>query len=771
MTACRRRAARRPPTSTLADPTQPLDFATLTDITTVNGKAWQTVFDAASQTSTSTSPLGRQTFASFDAHGHIASTQVAGLLATSFGYDPNGHLQTITQGTRVSMLGYGPDGLASSSTDALSETTGLTRDAAGRVKVQTLPDGHVIGFGYDPNGNMSSVTPPEKPEHDFGYSPVDLLASYDPPTVSGSGTTDSIYTHDADRQLTDILRPDAIDVHRTYDPAGRLQTVVVPTGTATFAYSPTTGNLASITGPYGVDLAFGYDGSLLQDISYSGAVSGALHVDHDSNFRVSSQSFNGSLVASFAYDDDGLLRQAGALTLTTSPVNGLLTGTTLGGVVDSYGYNAYGEVESYAASYAGSGVFAEDVTPRDALGRISTKTETVQGVMHTYGYTYDARGRLTDVTIDGTPSSHYEYDANGNRLSKTVGGVETVGVYDDQDRMTSYGDATYTYGANGELISKTEGSATTTYMYDALDNLLHVGLPDGTNIDYIVDGQNRRVGKKVNGVVVAGFLYQDALRIVTQLDGSGHIVATFSFGSKPNVPDYMTTSAGVFRIVSDHLGSPRLVINSATGAIVEELEYDEFGNVLVDTQPGFLPFGFAGGTYDADTGLVRFGARDYDPAVGRWTSKDPAAYVGRSWNSYAYAHGDAVNYLDSSGLAESGQGGASGTGMGAEGGPVSSGISTEPITTASVDWTSSLSAWLSGLLSGPTGCSKPLNEHDDCTKASAYHLKEAGIDGPQGEHLFKQDYVYGPVSRYDICACADGSIQIGKRGECGGSGP
>jgi RHS repeat-associated protein len=456
--------------------------------------------------------------------------------------------------------------------------------------------------------------------------------------------------HDADRHLTDILRPDAIDVHRTYDPAGRLQTVVVPTGTATFAYSPTTGNLASITGPNGVDLAFGYDGSVLQDISYSGAVSGAVHVDHDSNLRVSSQSINGSLVASFAYDDDGLLRQAGALTLTTSPVNGLLTGTTLGGVIDSYGYNAHGEVESYAASYAGSGVFSEDVTPRDALGRISTKTETVQGVMHTYGYIYDARGRLTDVAIDGTLSSHYEYDANGNRLSKTVGGVETVGVYDDQDRMTSYGDATYTYGANGELASKTEGAATTTYMYDALGNLLHVGLPDGTNIDYIVDGQNRRVGKKVDGVLVAGFLYQDALRIVTQLDGSGHVVATFTFGSKPNVPDYMTTSAGVFRIVSDHLGSPRLVIDSATGAVVEELEYDEFGNVLVDSQPGFLPFGFTGGLYDADTGLARFGARDYDPVVGRWTSKDPLLIGGADANLYQYAGADAANRRDLTGL-------------------------------------------------------------------------------------------------------------------------
>ena len=59
-----------------------------------------------------------------------------------------------------------------------------------------------------------------------------------------------------------------------------------------------------------------------------------------------------------------------------------------------------------------------------------------------------------------------------------------------------------------------------------------------------------------------------------------------------------------------------LVIDTATGTIAQRMDYDEFGNVTTDTNPGFQPFGFAGGIYDRDTGLVRFGARDYDPATG-----------------------------------------------------------------------------------------------------------------------------------------------------------
>src|SRR5205807_1321960 len=98
-----------------------------------------------------------------------------------------------------------------------------------------------------------------------------------------------------------------------------------------------------------------------------------------------------------------------------------------------------------------------------------------------------------------------------------------------------------------------------------------------------------------------------------------------------------------------YLGSPRLVVEVATGAIIQRLNYDEFGRIMTDTNPGFQPFGFAGGMSDGDTHLVHFGAREYDPVTGRWTTKGPIGFSGGSVNQYAYCLDDPVSLTDSSG--------------------------------------------------------------------------------------------------------------------------
>ena len=106
-----------------------------------------------------------------------------------------------------------------------------------------------------------------------------------------------------------------------------------------------------------------------------------------------------------------------------------------------------------------------------------------------------------------------------------------------------------------------------------------------------------------------------------------------------------------YLIISDHLGSVRQVIDTQTGEIVQQLDYDAWGQVTEDSRPGFQPFGFAGGLHDPDTQLTRFGARDYDAETGRWTAKDPILFDGGDSNLYGYVLQNPVNGIDPSGLA------------------------------------------------------------------------------------------------------------------------
>jgi len=111
----------------------------------------------------------------------------------------------------------------------------------------------------------------------------------------------------------------------------------------------------------------------------------------------------------------------------------------------------------------------------------------------------------------------------------------------------------------------------------------------------------------------------------------------------------VVTSAATYRLVKDGRGSVRQIVDVATGAVMEDINYDSWGRVLSDTNPGFQAFGFAGGLYEPETGLVRFGRRDYDAEIGRWTSKDPLGLDG-GLNTYVYVGGDPVNRTDPSGL-------------------------------------------------------------------------------------------------------------------------
>ncbi|MEO8135168.1 MAG: RHS repeat-associated core domain-containing protein, partial [Betaproteobacteria bacterium] len=640
-------------TATLANLNNLFSLTTLTDTVTDNGAVSTHVYDGATRWFTSTTAAGRSGTLSLDAQGRITQGQIAALAPVGYVYAGNGLLSAITEGSgatsRATSLVYNGARDLSGVSDALGRTVNFAYDAAGRLVVKTLPDGRTIQHSYDAAGNATAITAPGRPAHGFAHTPDNLLSSYTAPDV-GIGNTATQYTYGADRALTRKARPDGQLVDITYDAAGRIDTLGFARGLLNYTYSATTARLTGITAPGGIGLGYSRDGALLTGVTWTGPVSGAIAYTYNNDFRVAAEDVNGAGSVSFTYAADGLLTAAGSLALTRNAQNGLLAATALGGVTDNVSYNDIAESTDYSVAYGGSGIYSSGYT-RDAIGRITQKTETVDGITATYGYAYDTAGRLTGVTANGITTATYAYDSNGNRTARTGPNGPQSATYDNQDRLLIYGSATYSHTASGELLSKTAGGQTTGYQYDALGNLMAVSLPGGTAVDYLIDGTNRRIGKKVNGVLVQAFLYQGALRPVAELDAAGNVVSRFVYATRGNVPAFMIKSGVTYRIVSDHLGSPRLVIDVATGTVAQRMDYDEFGNVSADTSPGFQPFGFAGGLYDRDTKLVRFGARDYDAETGRWTAMDPILFSGADTNLYAYVRSNPVNAIDPGGLA------------------------------------------------------------------------------------------------------------------------
>jgi RHS repeat-associated protein len=635
-------------TVALSDPSNPLSLSALQDTMQLNGRTSNTAYSASNRTLTGTSAAGRLVVRTLDALGRTVSRQVNGLAPWQYTYDAQGHLSTLTRGTgsqqRTQKYAYGTDGFLSGFTDALGQVTTIQRDPVGRILGRTLPDGGAVAYTYDAEGNMTSVMPPGRPAHNFLFNAVNLPAFYIPPMVDGSGMP-AAFLWNAEKQLWQVARADGGVVSRSFDAMGRIASLTFPTGQLNYSYDSNTAQRTQVTDADGNSLSYLYDGDLLLANTWSGAVSGQVVRTYDSDFRVNSVAVNGGTPFSIGYDLDSYVVSAGDATVTRDATTGLVSGISLDQIADSYAYNSFGELTQYAASGPAGVLMAETYT-RDNLGRVTDTSETIGGTASTWHYGYDPAGRLLSANNGGSAAASYTYDINGNRTQVTASGTTETAAYDDQDRLTTRGAITYQYSADGELSQTATAGQQTQYQYDALGNLRRVLLASGEEIRYAVDGESRRIGKLVNGALVKGFVYQDRLRPAAELDGAGNVVSLFVYGDSALAPLYFVKGGVKYRILVDHTGSPRLVVNTVTGAIAQRIDYDAFGRVTADSNPGFQPFGFAGGLYDPDTGLVRFGARDYDAAAGRWTAKDPKGLAGGDTNLYAYVGNDPVNHLD-----------------------------------------------------------------------------------------------------------------------------
>ncbi|UCE56101.1 MAG: hypothetical protein JSV31_11845 [Desulfobacterales bacterium] len=615
----------------------------ITETVTINGKTTTLEHNTLQARKLVTSPEGRSITSLYDpATLLVESVSVPGLHSTAYGYDSRGRLTSISTNARQTTFAYNAQGFPESITNPENYTTTYSYDPVGRITGISRPDDGYVGFTYDKNGNMTVLTNPVDINHGFGFNSVNLYRAYTTP-LSGSYS----YVYDKDRRLIQTNFPSGKQIFNIWDKT-RLSQIQTPEGNIDFTYLCGT-KVESITKDT-ESITYGYDGKLVTLEMLSGTLNQSLNYTYNNDFDVSSFTYAGGTV-SYDYDNDGLLTAAGSYSISRNTQNGLPEAVTGGALSLSRAFNGYGEVEGQNFTVGSQNVTTWILT-RDDNGRIINKTETVGSVTTNYAYTYDSMGRLLTVTKDGNLVEAYGYDLSGTRISETntLRGFSVRSFsYSAGDHLLSAGSMSYSYNLDGFLTTKKDGDDVTNYKYSSRGELLSVDLSDGRVIEYLHDPLGRRIAKKVDGVVVEKYLWEGLTRLLAVYDGSNNLLMRFEYADD-RMPVAMKSGGTTYFLTYDQVGSLRVVAD-ASGNVVELIEYDSFGNIINDTNPTIeVPFGFAGGLDDRDTGLVRFGFRDYDPDTGRWTAKDPIFFAGGDTDLYGYCLNDPINAVDPRGL-------------------------------------------------------------------------------------------------------------------------
>ncbi len=621
--------------------------------------------DYTTNTLTQKSPAGREQSVTFNPLDmQPTKIEAEGLYPITLRYDSEGRLLSTKQESRETLYSYNAKGDLETSIDARGIPTYYTYDAMHRM-ISIKSEGIETIFAYDDNGNLISLSTPNAATFQTGHNANDAPTTQTSPL--GHTTT---YTYDKERRLSTITKPSGKSIAYTYK-GKRIESITGDAHTTDFSYGCGS-RLEGVSRDDGEGVSYAYEPTYnrMTSQSYQGLLDSNVSFEY-APYEIPSYSYydiyNHSEQAnaliyhlpvsityakqtqSLEYDKDGLLTKAGETTLTRDTLGRITKQSDTKGFSTTYTYNGYGEADDTITIHNTNTLFTQKILKRDEGGRILSTFEQLKGhsLPTITAYMYDRNGRLIEVQQDATITERYTYDNNGNRLSEEVN--TTIGTYNQEDQLKSYGTTEYEYNSDGYLHVKRTATGTTTYEYGIFGELKSVALEDGTLITYQHNINHQRVAKYINGTLKEKYLWLNLTTLLATYDKDDKLITRYMYTSD-RVPETMTTENNeTYHLLYNHQGSLRAVVDSE-GKIIKELQYDSFGNITLDTNSALhVNFGFAGGLYDKDTKLTRFGYRDYDAQTGKWTAKDPIGFDGGDTNLYGYVLGDPVDFVDPSG--------------------------------------------------------------------------------------------------------------------------
>ncbi|MDQ1166042.1 DUF6443 domain-containing protein [Flavobacterium sp. SORGH_AS_0622] len=301
-----------------------------------------------------------------------------------------------------------------------------------------------------------------------------------------------------------------------------------------------------------------------------------------------------------------------------------------------------------------------------------------------YGYKYDNLNRLKNAVYEknGVTTSAYDenltYDKNGN-----IKKLSRKGDYDPQVGNIDIDDLVYTYNANTNQLTKVvdnsnnvsgfndANKADDDYSYDDNGNMITDKNKNITAISYNHLNLPKKITFGTTGSIE--YFYTAAGQKIEKIVTEGTVTTTTNYLGgyqyKDNVLEFFPTAEGYVKNTDgalsyvfqykDHLGNVRLSYakNPATQVleIIEENNYYPFGlkhKGYNDYTANSNKYKYNGKELQDELGLgfYDYGARNYDPALGRWMNIDPKAEMSRRFSPYTYALNNPVYFIDPDGM-------------------------------------------------------------------------------------------------------------------------
>ena len=581
--------------------------------TDANSNATQFAYDARKRLIKTTNPDKTTIVNTYDGPGNLASVTDQAGAVVQYAYDAANQLATVVQlnhpdqSHNTNSYGYDPLGNLIGLTDERIDTTSNLFNVLNQLTQKTLPDQTLKETrAYDAAGNLQSLT---------HFNGVTTTYTYDAQnrrlTQSTPGEPTIRFTYTATGKYLTSTAGDGT-VNYGYDSLDRLTTKATPEGTLSYTYYAS-GNVESIasSNPNGVTVTLTWDelnrlSTVIDNRLPSGANTAVYTYDAAGN--VATATYPNGFQTTFTYD------QLSRMTAVSTPVS-------------SYNYQ---------------------------LGPTGNRTSATEGNGRSLTWNYDGIYRLTNETISGDPTNNggnngyasYGLDPVGNRTSvtSTFSGFNPVAdSYNANDEQIS----SETYDANGNVLS----AGGVVYTYDSQNHMLSA-IGNGKVITMVYDAFGNRVSKTVNGVTTKYLVEDDVnptgLPQVLEETINGVVQRTYTYGLQRISESQMVNGAWTPSFyVYDGAGSVRQLTNSA-GVVTDEYEYDAYGNSF--TKSGTTPnnYLYRGEQYDSDLGLYYLRARYYNPATGRFMSRDPKdghPQFPITLHKYLYAGGDPVNRI------------------------------------------------------------------------------------------------------------------------------